>query len=196
MSRQIKQNATQHNAARHMAARHIAGGERPVQLKGTTDMYKPASLRAHLLNNVPGLKPDTLHTFIESGHIEATASTSMSFVYSYTMNVVLTDYSSNADAVIIPTLTWLREHQPELFLSTELMARSFKFEADILSHETYDLGIKLELSERVTVHREGRIVKVQHHGEPPLDPYEDIDSFELYIFGEKVASWTRPLLTD
>lgn len=153
-------------------------------------MYKPASLRAHLLGQVPGLGPDHLHTFVESGHIVSTAGASQSFEYHYTLQVLLTDYAGHSDAVIIPVLAWLRQHQPELFLSRDLIADSVTFEADVLSHDTYDFGLKLKLSERVTVTQDGNTARVTHHNEPPLDPYEDVKSWELHVRGEKVAQWT------
>lgn len=188
----LKQTAARQTAARHMATRHMAGGDRPTHIESAATMYKPASLRAHLLLQVPGLQAESLHTFVDAGHIEATASTSMSYVYHYSLQAIITDYAGHSDAVILPILTWLRTHQPELFLSTTLMAESFKFEADILSHDTYDFGITLKLSERVSVKTEGRTATVQHHGEPPLEPYADVDSWELVILGETMGSWDTP----
>jgi P2 phage tail completion protein R (GpR) len=188
----LKQTAARQTASRHMATRHMAGGERPTTLESTATMYKPASLRAHLLLQVPGLQAEGLHTFVDAGHIEATASASMSYVYHYTLQTIITDYAGHSDAVILPILTWLRTHQPELFLSTTLMADAFKFEADILSHNTYDFGITLKLSERVSVNTEGRTATVQHHGEPPLEPYADVDRWELFVLGESVGTWDTP----
>ena len=155
-------------------------------------MYKLDSLRAHLLAHVPGLQADALHTFVEGGHIESTASQSMSFVYHYKMQVVMTDYSGNADAVMLPVLRWLRTHQPELFLSPALMADAFKFEVDVLNHQAYDLGITLKLSERVSVHTTGSTAQVQHHSEPPLDPYSQVERWQLYVMGELVSEWDSP----
>lgn len=156
-------------------------------------MYKPASLRAHLLAQVPGLEADHLHTFIDHGHISATAGPSHSFVYHYTLNAILTDYAGHSDAVIIPILTWLRQHQPELLLGSEVLGEAFTFEADILSHETYDLGIKLKLSERVSVTTDAAgTATAQHHGEPPLDPYEGIKHWQLFVLGELVSEWDVP----
>lgn len=146
-------------------------------------MYKPASLRAHLLQKVPSLQVEALHTFIDAGHIEATASVSMSYVYHYTLQVIITDYAGHSDAVILPILTWLRTHQPELFLSPTLMADAFKFEADILNHDTYDFGVTLKLSERVSVKTEGTTTTVHHHSEPPLDTETDMLGVNLVITG-------------
>jgi hypothetical protein len=144
-------------------------------------MYKPTSLRAHLLQMVPGLQAEALHTFIDAGHIEATASTSLSYVYHYSLQTIITDYAGQSDAVILPVLVWLRTHQPELFLSPALMADAFKFEADILSHTTYDFGITLKLSERVSVKTEGGTATVQHHREPALDTDDEAPGFQQIV---------------
>lgn len=188
----LKQTAARQTAARHMASRLMSGGERPTTIESISKMYKPASLRAHLLLQVPGLQAEALHTFVDAGHIECTASASMSYVYHYSLQTIITDYSGHADAVILPILTWLRMHQPELFLSTTLMADGFKFEADILNHDTYDFGITLKLSERVSVKTDGHQATVQHHGEPQLEPYADVDRWELVILGESKGTWDTP----
>lgn len=155
-------------------------------------MYKLHSLRTHLLTNVVGLQAEALHTFIESGHIESTASTSMSFVYHYKMQVIATDYAGDSDAVILSVLIWLRTHQPELFSSPELMADGFKFEVDVVNHESYDLGITLKLSERVSVKTVDGKPALQHHAEPPLDPYEGVERWEFFVQGESKGVWDTP----
>ena len=152
-------------------------------------MYKLESLRAHLLANVPGLQPEGLHTFAKDGHIQSTAATGMGWVYHFTAEVILTDYAGHADQVVLPLLQWLHRHQPELFLSRELMAESVRFEVDVLNHQAYDFGFTLKLSERVTVQQDGETAKVQHHGEPPLDPYEGIRQWQLFVLGELVQTW-------
>lgn len=153
-------------------------------------MYKLDSLRAHLLAKVPGLQPDGLHTFAKDGYIQATAASGMGWVYHFTMECILTDFSGHADQVVLPLLQWLRQHQPELFLSRDLMEKALRFEVDVLNHQAYDLGFTLKLSERVTVQQDGTTATVQHHGEPPLDPYEGITHWQLVVQGELVDTWT------
>ena len=72
-------------------------------------MNKPNSLREHLLNAIQGLKknPDRLLIFIDSGSVRCTAR-GLSFEYSYTLQVLLTDFAGHPDSVFIPTLEWLR----------------------------------------------------------------------------------------
>lgn len=153
-------------------------------------MYKLDSLRAHLLAHVPGLQPDGLHTFAKDGHIQATAATGMGWVYHFTAEAILTDYAGHADLVVLPLLQWLRQHQPELFLSRELMAEALRFEVDVLNHQTYDLGFTLKLSERVTISTEAGTGQIQHHGEPPLEPLADVGRWQFFVCGELVHEWT------
>ena len=138
-------------------------------------MLKPPSLREHLLAKVPSLSTDHLLTFISGGHIHSSAHGSMSFVYHYTLEIVLTDFAQSSDVVMVAVLQWLRVHQPELLLNEEQMADRFTFEADALNGKTYDLGLKLKLTERVRVFQQDGQNMVQHLPEPPLVVIEPVD---------------------
>lgn len=138
-------------------------------------MLKPPSLRKQLLAKVPGLTVDTLHTFISKGHIESSAHGTLSFEYTYTLEVILTDYAGHSDVVMIALLQWLRINQPELLLKPEVMAERFTFEVDILNNKTCDIGINLKLTERVGVkHVDGKNI-VEHFAEPALIDDTTID---------------------
>ncbi|WP_178081838.1 phage tail protein, partial [Pseudomonas sp. B6(2017)] len=52
-------------------------------------MNKPESLRVHLLDRVPELRhnPDRLLIFIDNGKVRCTAAASLSFEYSYDLQV-------------------------------------------------------------------------------------------------------------
>ncbi|MGD7095894.1 phage tail protein [Ralstonia solanacearum] len=131
-------------------------------------MRKPASLREALTAAVPHLaaNPDTLHVFVDEGHVEASAARSLSFDYQYTLTLIVTDYPDSADSIVVPVLAWLRVNQAELFANPDRRADGFKFEAEIINHDTVDLAIKLKLSERVTVKVDGNGYQVEHHPEP------------------------------
>jgi len=137
-------------------------------------MMKPASLREALTAAVPYLaaKPDTLHVFVDEGHVEASAARSLSFEYQYTLTLIVTDYPGSADSIVVPVLAWLRVNQAELFANPDKRADGFKFEAEIINHETVDLAIKLKLSERVTVKVDGSGYQVEHQPEP-VNEYDD-----------------------
>lgn len=134
-------------------------------------MNKPSALRAHLLAAVPELhkNPDRLLVFIDNGTIRSTAAPGLSFEYSYTLNVILTDYAGHPDAVAIPLLAWLLVNQPELLTNLEKGKTAISFEADVLDNSKVDLSLKLPLTERVIVKKqEDGSLQVSHPDEPQL----------------------------
>lgn len=134
-------------------------------------MNKPNSLREHLLNAIQGLKknPDRLLIFIDSGSVRCTAR-GLSFEYSYTLQVLLTDFAGHPDSVFIPTLEWLRRHQPDLLTNLERGKDAIAFEADILDGGKVDMSIKLPITERVIVKRlENGTLDISHPDEPDFE---------------------------
>ena len=134
-------------------------------------MFKPASLRAFLTSANPELArdPDRLLVFIDNGTIRSTAAPGLSFEYSYTLNVILTDYAGHPDAVAIPLLAWLLVNQPELLTNLEKGKTAIAFEADVLDNSKVDLSLKLPLTERVIVKKqEDGSLQVSHPDEPQL----------------------------
>lgn len=155
-------------------------------------MIKPSSLRAHLTRALPSLaqNPDKLHVFMDDGHIECGGG-SLSFLYVYTLTLVVTDWAEHADALIVPILAWLSVNQPELLHNHERWADGFTFRAEILNHSCADIEIQLKLSERVGVKNTAGRIDVTHFPEPPLDPYAQVENWQLFIGTEKVAEWEQ-----
>ena len=155
-------------------------------------MNKPSALRAHLLAAVPELhkNPDRLLVFIDNGTIRSTAAPGLSFEYSYTLNVILTDYAGHPDAVAIPLLAWLLVNQPELLTNLEKGKTAIAFEADVLDNSKVDLSLKLPLTERVIVKKEeGGALVVTHPEEPQLEPFLEAGTWQLYAEGMLLAEW-------
>ncbi|WP_296250308.1 phage tail protein [Pseudomonas sp. UBA4194] len=156
-------------------------------------MNKPASLREHLLRLVAELQhdPDRLLIFIDNGTMRSTAAEGLSFEYSYTLNIILTDYAGHPDAVAIPLLAWVKVNQRELMENLDRGKDAIKFEADILDNSKVDLSIKLPLTERVIVKAmETGALSVDHPAEPEVD--EDLfplDTLALYLKGEHLVQW-------
>lgn len=160
-------------------------------------MNKPASLRRLLEAAVPQFKrdPDKLHIFLDEGNVMATAAPSLSFEYHYLLNAIVTDYPGHPDTLMVPILAWLKVNQPEMLLNRDKMREGFSFEADILNHKTVDISIKLRLTERVGVKDDPATGTrtITHYDEPVVDPYADVERWELFIQGEKVDEWSsRP----
>jgi len=141
-------------------------------------MNKPESLRAHLLATVAELKhnPDRLLIFIDNGKIRCTAAASLSFEYSFDLQVILTEFAGHPDSVMLPLLGWLSVNQSELLENLNKSAEGIQFEADILDNSKVDLSLTLPLTERVVVGKDADgNTTVRHPGEPQqvaafLDP--------------------------
>lgn len=157
-------------------------------------MNKPESLREHLMAAVPELRhnPDRLLVFIDNGSLRSTAAPGLSFEYSYTLNLILTDFAGHPDAVAIPLFAWILTNQRELMENIERGRDAIKFEADILSNKAVDLSITLPLTERVIVKLQpDGTLQVSHPAEPVVDdelflvPAMRVETSE----GELLAEW-------
>jgi len=132
-------------------------------------MKKLQSLRAHLINAIPGLaaNPDKLLTFIEDGTIEFHRGQTLSHQYSVPVKILLMDHSGDLDTVIIPLLQWLSHYQPNLQPS-----EAVRFQAELLTNQSWDLAIDVTLTERVVVLVDcaaGRIDAEHRMPEFPID---------------------------
>jgi len=164
-------------------------------------MNKPESLRAHLVAAVPELKrnPDRLLTFVDNGSMRSTAAPGLSFEYSYTLNIILTDFAGHPDAIAIPLFAWVLVNQRELMENLEKGRDAIKFEADILDNSKVDLSITLPLTERVIVKRlDDGTLQVEHPPEPQLEEYFPAGPWQLFGNGELLAEWdsTQGMGTD
>lgn len=145
-------------------------------------MNKPNSLRAHLLAAVPELRqnPDRLLVFIDDGKLRSTAAPGLSFEYSYTLNLIFTDYAGHPDAIAIPLLAWVLEHQSELMTNLEKSKDAIQFVVDVLANDKVDLSFTLPLTERVIVKRlEDGSLSVTHVAEPPLEEVINLASLNI-----------------
>jgi len=147
-------------------------------------MLKPASLREALEAAVPELRqhPEKLTVFIDKGSIRSTYTGTLGFEYVYTLRVTLPDYALHPDTVVMPVLNWLSRNQPELLANGERHKEGFTFEAEACEAGGMHLTLRLQLTERVTVTDNGDgSHTLTHHPEPPLDPYEYIESWRLFV---------------
>ncbi|WP_213936833.1 phage tail protein [Pseudomonas sp. dw_612] len=141
-------------------------------------MNKPESLRTHLLSTIAELKhnPDRLLIFIDNGKVRCTAAASLSFEYSFDLQIILTDFAGHPDSVMLPLLGWLSVHQPELLENLNKSADGIQFEADVLDNSKVDMSLTLPLTERVVVGKDDQgNTTIRHSGEPQrvaafLDP--------------------------
>ena len=135
-------------------------------------MNKPSSLKQHLIAAVPELRgnPDKVMVFIDQGRIRSTTAPGLSFEYTYTLNLILTDFAGHPDAVAVPLLAWMKTNQPDLMENLEKAKDAIQFEADILADDLVDLAITLPLTERVIVKRLGDgTLDISHPDEPDFE---------------------------
>lgn len=136
-------------------------------------MNKPDSLRAFLLEQIPELRhsPDRLLIFIDNGKVRCTAAASLSFEYTYDLQVILTDFAGHPDSVMLPLLEWLRVNQSELLENLDKSADGIKFEADLIDKSKVDMSLSLPLTERVVVRADDAgNTTISHPGEPKRNP--------------------------
>lgn len=155
-------------------------------------MNKPESLRDHLLAAIPELRrnPDRLLVFVDNGSMRSTAAPGLSFEYSYTLNIILTDFAGHPDAIAIPLFAWVLVNQRELMENLEKGRDAIKFDADILDNSKVDLSITLPLTERVIVKRlDDGTLQVEHPQEPQLEPHYPAGPWKLYAEGMLIAEW-------
>jgi hypothetical protein len=149
---------------------------------------KPEDLRRHLEANVPEFKehPDKLHVFIEKGSVSCRIGGGISFMYRYTLSLLVTDYSRHADTLFIPINAWLVQNQPDLLQNPDKLAHGYRFEAEILDHTTADISIELDLTESVVVTQENGRYQAEHLAEPILPDLDGPTGWALYINGSPI----------
>ncbi|MGQ5524833.1 phage tail protein [Chitinimonas sp. PSY-7] len=130
-------------------------------------MYKAQSLREHLTQSNPALakNPDKLLVFVDEGRLRTNWGKSLSFEYQYTLRVFVLDFADSLDALFVPLLLWLRQHQSDLIQNAERQADGIRFEVEPLNHEASDIEIKLKLTEKVKVSERDGGLEAEHLGE-------------------------------
>jgi hypothetical protein len=137
-------------------------------------MKKPETLRKMLEAFVPAIAadPTKLSMFVDKGRIAARAG-SLSLEYRYTLNIVVQDYAGEPDALMVPILAWIGQHQPDLLQRVD--QEPFRFESELLDADTADISIYIELDEavRITLKDGGGFTadRVEQSG--------DLDSFDI-----------------
>ncbi len=156
-------------------------------------MKKLESLRTHMLNAVKELQrdPERMLIFTEKGNIRCTLANGLSFEYIYDLNLILTEYAGDLDAVMIPLLDWVRINQHELLTNLEKSKDAFKFETVVLDNGTVDLALTLPLTERVIVKRnDDGTLSVSFPDEPQYDKALPSQLFKM------IDSKTRQTLAE
>lgn len=156
-------------------------------------MRKPLNLRTHLSAALPQYRqsPENLLMFVMDGHVSATGTQSLGWQWQYNLRIVLCDFTGHPDAVIGPTLVWLRAHQPDLLNHPDKQKQAIKLKAEYLNTTAMDLVLDVQLSESVHAQpmpdRPGAYELV-HRLEPPSEhDFAAHRVLELYIKDELIS---------
>ncbi len=159
-------------------------------------MLKLADLRQHLTAAVPALAldPEKFIVVASGGSIASSGTESLSFEYAYTACVYVLDYAGHADAVIVPLLAWAKRNQVELFADPAKWSKGIRFNAEYLTESTIDLGIEIDLTERVAVKPlatgPAGALQAEHLPEPQqIGVVLQAEHWTLWVQGEQVAEW-------
>jgi len=151
-------------------------------------MRKAQLIRELLAASIPHLRqnPEALQVFINKGRIVATAGRSTSFEYHYTLELLITDYAADPDTLMVPLVGWMAIHQQEAFANADLRVQAFQFEAEAIDHQSYDISIKLTLTERVIVRQRDGGLEAKHCDDQP--PEGSYNGWEIACRGETIVS--------
>ncbi|WP_062731890.1 phage tail protein [Sphingobium abikonense] len=149
-------------------------------------MRKADSLRRWLSASLPEFRthPDRMQIYVEGGAVNARRSASLSFTYSYTLKLLITDYAGDTDLIMVPVLAWIEKEQPQLLQRPD--SQPFSFEAELLDSECFDIEIAIDLTEMVLVmpRPDHSGYDVDHPPEPDFtDSWPDVQASFLQGFG-------------
>lgn len=140
-------------------------------------MKKPEALRAAMTENNRYLRdnPDQLHVFVDAGRLIATraagavGSKGGSFMYEYTLTIIVTDYPDDSATLMLPVIAWAADWQPELLANDDRQRDGIKFEAEIRTQTTADVQIEIKLTESIDVRYVNGKPTFTYRAEPLLD---------------------------
>lgn len=158
-------------------------------------MRKPPSLRTHLTAALPQYRqsPENLLMFVTGGHVSVTGTSALGWQWEYSLRIVLCDFIGHPDAVIGPTLIWLRAHQPDVLNNPSRQKKAIQIQADYLNESALDLVLDVQLSESVharPIANADGAFELLHRLEPPCfdqQPHDEVTA--LYLNGEQLAAW-------
>lgn len=115
-------------------------------------MKYPQKLREEVQKHLPELaqNPDKLTMFVTNGQIIASKGT-LSHETKYRLSIMITDFVGNIDVLNAVVIAWLQEENPQIIGPGATTPTDYSFEVELLSNNTCDILIELNLTERTTV---------------------------------------------
>ncbi|AMR15399.1 phage tail protein [Klebsiella quasipneumoniae] len=129
-------------------------------------MKKAELMRDALTRNNTWCKanPELFIVWVEKGHIQIEATGEASFMYHYTIQVLVVDFPGQIDDLMLPLLAWAWQQQPDLLLNPD-NNRKVEFDADIVNDDVADILFKVPVWERVMVTNSNGAPKAEHLAE-------------------------------
>ncbi|MFA9285106.1 phage tail protein [Comamonas sp. SY3] len=161
-------------------------------------MWKLQSLRNLIEAAVPDLKanPENLVILASSGKAVTTMGKSLSFEYTYTIDVTVLDFTGHTDALFVPLIAWLRVNQPELLLNPASQDAGLEFQVELLNTAAADIGIRVPVTERVIVTADPSHptrLTCDHPAEPQvIGTNRQPEHWELWLKDQMLAEWDIP----
>ncbi|EXI61675.1 tail completion protein R [Mannheimia granulomatis] len=158
-------------------------------------MIKPDRLRELLTQTIDTFKtnPEKLILQYNKGKIKSRGSKSHSFEYHYDLELIVVDFPYHPDVLFVPVLTFVRNEQFELLQNPEYQDK-IEFEIDHNNHESYDIYIRLPLTERVIVKEQDGHFTATHADEPNIadtSPFSELTGYEVYLQDELIYQWKQ-----
>lgn len=150
-------------------------------------MNKPDRLRQQLAETISHFasNPDCLQLYFANGNLRATGAESLSFQYAYDLEIIVTDFPHHPDVLFVPLLAFIRREQSELLFNPDWQ-ENITFEIEPNNDKTFDIFIKIPLTERVIVQAENDHYHIQHANEPEPTEWQVLEKFTVFVKGEKV----------
>lgn len=147
-----------------------------VPQKRQGNMKKLNSIKDTLLKKIRYLSENSekLYLFVDDGDIIATNEPSLSYEYSYSLNIILEAFPGDQNIVFAVVVEWVKQHQPDILANPDKRQNGIRFEADILNNLSANISIDLKLTERVIVKEKDG----QYHVDAVPEPENPMDSWE------------------
>ncbi|WP_313378645.1 phage tail protein [Achromobacter insolitus] len=160
-------------------------------------MRKARELREFLTRAVPlfEAEPDRLQVFIDKGKLIATGVPGLSHEYRFTLSIIITDFTGEADTVMLPVLAWMLINQADAFATPEQRENALSFMVDFNNSESMDIEIQAQITERVTVQATPNQGYAVQHQTEPIDEWEPAAGAPLPVTldGSEIARLPWPL---
>ncbi|MDT8758232.1 phage tail protein [Sphingomonas psychrotolerans] len=133
-------------------------------------MNKIDSLQAAIVAALPELAndPARLRMWIDRGAAQSRQTESLSFGFTYRLNILVLELASDIALLALAIFGWLRVNEPHLLAPD---TDGFSFDADILDNRTADILIQIDVRQNVQVRAAEAGYSLEYLDEPdPLFP--------------------------